>query len=198
MKRIAIIGGIGSGKSAVTDYLSEKGWPVVDADVIARQIVEPGKPTLQILIDAFGSGILTDEGSLDREFVASLVFSDTSALHRLNRITHTAIGVEIVRQLDEAKGPVVFLAVPLYRFEHRAGFSLDEVWCVSAPPELAVQRLVEQRSMSESDARARLASQITLEEREKLSDVVISNNGTLVELHRLVDTLLEKHGFRSA
>ena len=116
MKRIAIIGGIGSGKSAVTDYLSEKGWPVVDADVIARQIVEPGKPTLQILIDAFGSGILTDEGSLDREFVASLVFSDTSALHRLNRITHTAIGVEIVRQLDEAKGPVVFLAVPLYRF----------------------------------------------------------------------------------
>lgn len=198
MKRIAIIGGIGSGKSAVTDYLTEKGWPVVDADIIARQVVEPGSATLQTLVDAFGSAILRDDGSLDREFVATLVFNSASALQRLNRITHTAIGLEIVRQLDQAKGPVVFVAIPLFRLEHRTGFSLDEVWCVSAPPEIAVQRLVEKRAMTESDARARLGAQISLEEREKLSDVVISNNGSLIELHRLIDTLLEKHGYSRA
>jgi dephospho-CoA kinase len=198
VKRIAIIGGIGSGKSAVTDYLTEKGWPVVDADIIARQVVEPGSATLQTLVDAFGSAILRDDGSLDREFVATLVFNSASALQRLNRITHTAIGLEIVRQLDQAKGPVVFVAIPLFRLEHRTGFSLDEVWCVSAPPEIAVQRLVEKRAMTESDARARLGAQISLEEREKLSDVVISNNGSLIELHRLIDTLLEKHGYSRA
>ncbi len=194
MKRIVIAGGIGAGKSAISDRLRTLGYSVIDADDVAHQVTAKGSPTLQALVDAFGSAVLADDGALDRAFVAEIVFNDPSALRRLNRITHGQIGLELVRQLDEATGDAVFVAVPLYRPEMRAGFAIDEVWAVQVEPETAVRRLVEGRGFKEEDARARLASQMSNEERSEIVDRVIWNEGTRDELFTQLDDALELVG----
>ena len=193
--RVAVIGGIGSGKTAVTDYLAERGAGVVDADVVARSVVEVGRPAWQQLRDAFGDGVLAPDRTLDRALVAEIVFNDPSALRRLNRITHGAIGIEIVAQL-EALGPrdLAVIALPLYRKEHREIFKLDEVWCVDAPVDVAIARLTGPRALSEADARARIAAQPTNDERLAVADVALHNAGTLEDLHRRIDEILDERG----
>lgn len=194
MKRIVIAGGIGAGKSVVADRLRDLGFAVVDADDVAHDVTAPGSPTLSTLIDAFGSAVLDGEGALDRAFVADVVFHDRSALRRLNAITHGAIGVEILRRIESADGDAVFAAIPLFRPEHRGAFALDAVWAVQVSPETAVRRLIDGRGFSESDARARLASQITNEERAASVDRVLSNEGTLDELYAELDDALRAEG----
>ena len=110
VKRIAITGGIGAGKTAVTGRLQELGYDVVDADVIARSVTDKGTPAWQALCDAFGRAVLDDRGEIDRAFLAEVVFNDPTALRRLNHITHGRIGVEMVRQLDAASGEAAFVA----------------------------------------------------------------------------------------
>ena len=188
---VAVIGGIGSGKTVVTDYLVTRGAVVVDADVVAREVVEPGQPALEQLRDAFGDAVLTGEGAMDRAFVAEIVFHDPSALRRLNHITHGAIGVELVKQIaDAAQAPLIVVALPLFRPIHRELFRLDEVWCVYTEPELAIKRLVEFREFDEGDARARLANQPTNEVRISLSDRIFDNSGTIDDLHAQVNVAL--------
>jgi dephospho-CoA kinase len=194
VKRIVIAGGIGAGKSAIAERLRELSFSVVDADDVAHDVTSRGRPTLSTLVDAFGSAVLDSEGSLDRAFVADVVFHDASALRRLNAITHGSIGLEIVRRLDEAEGEAVFAAIPLYRPEHRAAFSLDEVWSVQVSPETAVRRLIDGRGFSEADARARLASQISNDERAASADRVLWNDGTLEELYAELDAALDGAG----
>jgi dephospho-CoA kinase len=194
MKRIVIAGGIGAGKSAVGKRLRDLGFPVVDADDVAHDVTQPGSATLSALVDAFGSAVLDAEGSLDRVFVADVVFHDASALRRLNAITHAPIGVEIARRLDGADGEAVFAAIPLYRPEHRAVFSLDAVWSVQVSPETAVRRLIDGRGFSEADARARLATQMSNDERAALADRVLWNEGTLTELYAELDAALAEAG----
>jgi dephospho-CoA kinase len=194
MKRIVIAGGIGAGKSAVADHLRERGFTVVDADDVAHDVTSRGSPTLAALVDAFGSAVLDVDGSLDRAFVADVVFHDASALRRLNAITHGPIGVEMVRRLDAAEGNAVFAAVPLFRSEHRAAFTLDAVWAVQVVPETAVRRLIDGRGFSEADARARLANQVSNAERAASVDRLLWNEGTLEELHAEVDAALEESG----
>jgi dephospho-CoA kinase len=194
VKRIVIAGGIGAGKSVVADRLRDLGFAVVDADDVAHDVTAPGSPTLSTLIDAFGSAVLDGEGALDRAFVADVVFHDRSALRRLNAITHGAIGVEILRRIESADGDAVFAAIPLFRPEHRGAFALDAVWAVQVSPETAVRRLIDGRGFSESDARARLASQITNEERAASVDRVLSNEGTLDELYAELDDALRAEG----
>ncbi len=194
MSRLAVVGGIGSGKTAATDYLATRGATVVDADVVAREIVLPGAPAWQQLRDAFGDAILMEDGNLDRAFVADVVFHDRSALRRLNAITHTQIGLEIIRRIDEAPTSLVVVALPLYRPEHRELFSLDEVWCIVVDPETAVRRLTQHRGMREDDARARLANQMTNVERTALCTEVISNEGSLDDLQGALDGLLKRKG----
>jgi dephospho-CoA kinase len=194
MKRIVIAGGIGAGKSALCDRLRSLGFTVVDADDVAHDVTAKGTPALAALVDAFGSAVLANDGTLDRAFMAEIVFNDPSALRRLNHITHGAIGVEIVRQLDEATGDAVFIAVPLFRPEHRAAFSVDEVWSVQVDPGTAVRRLVEFRGFKEDDARARLANQMSNDERECIVDRVLWNEGTLEELFAQLDAALELVG----
>jgi len=196
MFRVAVMGGIGSGKTAVTDYLGEKGAVIIDADVVAREVVEPGQPAWQQLRDAFGDAILTVDGVLDREFLADIVFRDRSALRRLNAITHTAIGLSMVNQMSAAQeDDIVVVALPLFRSEHRDIFQLDEVWCVLADPHVAVERLVNQRSLRRDDALARIANQPTNDERRELCDVTLVNEGSLDELRAAVDALLNERGF---
>jgi dephospho-CoA kinase len=194
VKRIVIAGGIGAGKSAVAQRLRDLGFVVVDADDVAHDVTAPGSPTLATLVDAFGSAVLDREGALDRAFVAEVVFHDPTALRRLNSITHGAIGVEIVRRLDEADGDVVFAAIPLFRPEHRAAFALDAVWSVQVSPETAIRRLVNGRGFNESDAQARLATQMSNDERAAIVDRVLWNEGTVDELYAELDAALAETG----
>ena len=180
--------------TAATDRLQELGFEVIDADEVARRVVDVGAPAWQALRDAFGDAVLNDDRSLDRAFAADIVFHDPTALKRLNQITHGHIGNEIVRRLDETKGSAVFIALPLFRPEHREIFNLDEAWAIQASPEIALRRLLEYRSFSESDARARLASQMTNEERERIVDHVIWNNGTLEQLDQQLQAQLHRLG----
>jgi len=194
MKRIVIAGGIGSGKSAVCEYLAAKGFEIVDADLIARDITTKGTPAWQALRDAFGDAILDGDGSLDRAFLAEIVFHDPTALRRLNAITHAQIGAEMARQLDSAKGEVSFVAIPLYRPETRAPLRIDEVWALAVEPATALRRLCEGRGFSEDDARARLANQMTNEERAAIADRVLWNEGSLDELYAQVDFAVAQLG----
>jgi len=194
VKRVALAGGIGAGKTAVAERLTFLGWPVVDADVIARKVVQKGEPAWRALRDAFGTAVLDDEGEIDRGFLADVVFHDESALRRLNNVTHGYIGEELVRELNETRASAVFVAVPLYRAEHRQNLQLDEVWGILADPSVALHRLVSLRGFSEEDARARLAAQMSNEERVRIVDRVIWNDGTLEELYRHVDEALDALG----
>jgi dephospho-CoA kinase len=190
VKRIVVTGGIGAGKTAVTDRLSSLGFSVIDADVAARHVVEKGQPAWRALQDAFGSAVLTPEGNIDRKFLADVVFHDTSALRRLNHITHGFIGNELDAGVRAATGETVFIAIPLFRAEHRATLELDEVWAVLAHPDTAVGRLTTLRGFDDDDARARLAVQQSNDERAALADRVIWNEGSLEELYAQVDQAL--------
>ncbi len=194
MQRIALAGGIGAGKSTVLAHLASRGHFVLDADDVARFVVEPDQPAFRALVDAFGSAILSASHDIDRAFLAAVVFHDATALRRLNAITHGPIGVELVRRLNDATGDAAFVALPLFRAEHRALLSLDEVWAVVSDPSIALQRLITGRQMHPDDAAARLGAQITNDQRVALADVTLWNNGTVDELHAQVDELLMQRG----
>jgi len=192
VRRIALSGGIGAGKSAVGDYLASRGYFVVDADAVARHVVEPGQRAYVALRDAFGTAVLTPERTIDRAFLAEVVFHDATALRRLNAITHGQIGLEIAAALDGADARAAFVALPLFRPEHRKLLGLDEVWTVLARPEVALKRLVEHRGMSVEDVTSRMRAQESNEERAASADVVIWNNATLAELFTHVEQLLDQ------
>lgn len=190
--RIAITGGIGSGKTTATKHLQSLGFEVVDADEALTHLTSPGAPTLQAIVDAFGSGAVNDDGSYNRNFISDLVFGDSVALKQLNAITHRPIAEWMNQELTKATGKVVFVAIPLFREEHRAKFALDEAWAILAPTDIAMQRLISDRSMSEKDARARLAVQMTNEERAKLCDITIENTGSLEALYARVEAVVRE------
>jgi dephospho-CoA kinase len=192
---VAIVGGIGSGKSAVTQYLGLKGAGVVDADVVAREVVQPGEPVWQQLRDAFGDAILAPDRTLDRAFVAQIVFHDPSALRRLNQITHVAIGIKMSEQVEAfVDRSVVAVALPLFREVHRDLLKLNEVWCVVASPDVVLSRLTGPRGLTLDDATARIAAQESEELRAANADVIVHNDGTLEELQGTVDGLLRDRG----
>ncbi len=192
MKRIALSGGIGSGKSAVTAYLRSRHFTVVDADEIAHQQAQGDSPVVAALVDAFGAGILRD-GVFDRAFLAQLVFASEVNRARLNAITHGPIGREMRRQIDEAEGSAVFVAIPLFRPEHRS-LGLDEVWMILTDPSLALERLVEQRGMTPADARARIDAQESNDERRSHAALILDNNASLEGLLTQVDQALLDRG----
>jgi dephospho-CoA kinase len=192
VKRVSVAGGIGAGKTAVTDKLSSLGFSVIDADVIARRVVEKGQPAWIALRDAFGTAVLTPERDIDRRFLADVVFHDTSALRRLNHITHGYIGAEIRAELDAARGPAVFVAIPLYRSEHREELGFDEAWAIQVDPAIAFQRLTTLRGLEPDDALSRLAAQMDNDERARIVDRVIWNDGTLDELYGSLNVALDE------
>ncbi len=190
VRRVCVAGGIGAGKTAVTDRLASLGFSVIDADVIARRVEKRGQPAWFALRDAFGSAVLTSEEEIDRKFLADVVFHDTSALRRLNHITHGYIAAEIKAELAASSGPAVFVALPLYRLEHREEFGFDEVWSVQVDPTIAFQRLTTTRGLEPDDALSRLAAQMDNDERAAIADRVIWNDGTFDDLHRSIDMAL--------
>jgi dephospho-CoA kinase len=194
VKRIVIAGGMGAGKSATSEHLISIGWSVIDADEIAHEVTQPGAAAYARLRDAFGDAVLNADKTIDRAFLADVVFHDRTALRRLNAITHGHIGAEILRRLDEATGAACFVALPLFRPEHRDLLHLDEVWAVLVKPETALARLSELRGFSLEDAQSRLHNQMSNEERAAIVDRVIWNEGSLDELHEQLDAVLKESG----
>jgi len=174
---VGLTGGIGSGKSTVSALLAERGAVIVDADRITRDLQAPGQPVFDAMVERFGSGIVADDGTLDRQAVADIVFSDPAALADLNAIVHPAVGAEIARQMEAVIGTdsVVILDVPLLVESGRDDMASTIV--VDVDPEVAVRRLVEQRGMREADARARMAHQASREDRVAKATIVIDNSG---------------------
>ena len=187
MLLIGLTGGIGSGKSTVSALLARRGAVVIDADAITHDLQRPGTEVLAAMVERFGPAILAADGTLDRPAVAAIVFNDAVALSDLGAIVHPAVGAEIARRLqEEADGDrLVVLDVPLLVESGRDDMAALVV--VDVDPELAVRRLVEQRGMSEADARARMARQASREERLARADIVIDNSGTREELEAAVE-----------
>jgi len=177
MKLIGLTGAIGSGKSSVSALFARKGAVIIDGDGIARHLQQKGSATLQKMVDEFGD-ILLGSGELDRAKVAQLVFGDAEMLKRLNAIMHPAIGEEILRQIEMnmATENVVVLDMPLLVENPREG--LSGLVVVDVDPEIAISRLVQFRNMNEDDARRRMASQASREDRLKIADRVIDNSGS--------------------
>jgi dephospho-CoA kinase len=186
MKLIGLTGAIGSGKSSVSALFARKGAIIIDGDGIAKQLQQKSSATLQKMVDEFGD-ILLDSGELDRAKVANLVFGDAELLKRLNAIMHPAIGLEILRQIEAnmTTDNVVVLDMPLLVENPRDGMSGLVV--VDVDPEVAISRLVQFRNMNEEDARRRMASQASREERLKAADRVIDNSGSPDALNSQVD-----------
>ena len=177
MLRLGLTGGIGAGKSTVTGTLAELGAVVVDADVIAREVVEPGTPGLDMLTAEFGEGILLPDGSLDRAALAGIAFADPDKTAALNAITHPLIGERTAELFESAKEDSILVHDMPLIVEGGMASSYHLVLVVDTPAEIRLERLTGQRSMELEDARARISRQATDDQRRKVADVLIDNSG---------------------
>jgi dephospho-CoA kinase len=198
MLRVGLTGGIGSGKSTVSALLVSYGAVLIDADRIAREVVEPGTDGLAAVVAEFGEDILAADGTLDRPELGRIVFADESRLKALNAIVHPLVR-DRSAELEAAAGPdsVVVQDVPLLA-ENRLAPLYDLVVVVDAAPETQLDRLVRQRGMPEDDARARMAAQATRDERLAVADLVIDNDGLLEALEPQVKKVWEELRRRAA
>jgi dephospho-CoA kinase len=189
MLRVGLTGGIGAGKSEVSKHLAAQGAIVIDADLIAREVVAPGTDGLAEVVAAFGPGMLGSDGSLDRDRLGDLVFADPELRAKLNAIVHPRVGARM-RELEAMAGPgaIVVHDVPLIAENDLAG-AYDLVVVVEAPPRMQVDRLVRHRGLSREQAQARMAAQASREQRLGVADIVVDNSGSLAELDRQVGDL---------
>ncbi|SOC03146.1 dephospho-CoA kinase [Ureibacillus xyleni] len=190
---IGLTGSIASGKSTVANMLKEYGLPIVDADLVARQVVEPGTETLQKIADAFGQDVLTADGAMDRAKVGSIIFHDESKRKVLNDIIHPAIRSEMLRQRDEhvANGEkTVIMDIPLL-FESKLQHYVEKILVVSVSEETQLKRLIERNQLSDEEAKARISSQLPLSIKEQGADAVINNNGSIEETKQQLDDILK-------
>jgi len=186
---VGLTGGIGSGKSTISSLLEGKGAVIIDADAIVREVQLPGSAVLAELAEKFGSEVLAADGSLDRQAVANIVFTDPDALKALNAIVHPAVGKEMNRRMIEQRTTdhVVVLDIPLLTENPREGLQGKIV--VDVPVEVQVERLVKYRGFDEADARARISRQATREQRLATADFVVDNSGDLADLQPQIDKL---------
>ena len=190
MLLVGLTGGIGSGKSEVSRRLAALGAVIVDADAIAREVVEPGTDGLAAVVAEFGDAVLAADGSLDREALAAVVFGDEQARRRLNGIVHPLVGARtmqlIVAAAEADPHAVVVNDVPLLA-EGGMKDRYEAVVVVDTDPQTQLDRLVGMRGMTEADAKARMAAQATREQRLAIADYVIRNDGDLDQLQKQVE-----------
>lgn len=189
MKVIGLTGGIASGKSTVSEILSKLGAPVIDADKIAREVVEPGQKSLDEIADAFGSDILNDDGTINRKKLGSIVFNDTAKLQKLNSITHPEIIRVIKERLKILRNKHIYKAVIIdapMLFESGCDSLTDEVWLVYVDLKTQLERLKARDNIDTASAKLRIMSQMPIEEKLKLSQKVIDNTGDFESLKRQV------------
>jgi len=192
---LGITGNIASGKSLIAGAFARKGAALVDADLLAREVVVSGGPVLQQLVATFGVEILRPDGELDRQKLGQLIFADAAARQQLNRITHPAIAelaVQRLRRLKETAGiPLVVYEATLL-FEAGAEGRVDRVLVVSVTPEVQLQRLMARDGLAESVARQRIAAQMPQQEKLARANYVIDNSGSVAATLLQVDDLWEK------
>ncbi|WP_363322164.1 dephospho-CoA kinase [Sporosarcina highlanderae] len=191
---IGLTGSIATGKSTVSRMLKEKGYPVVDADEISRQVVEPGSIVLDKIADVFGEDVIDQNGRLNREKLGSLIFKDKSQRKKLNEIMHPAVRQEMIRQKESwlEKGfNTVIMDIPLL-FESKLESYVEKIIVVTATPAIQRERLIARNSLSGEEADARINSQLPITEKEEGADAVINNNDTLEETERQLDVILAK------
>jgi dephospho-CoA kinase len=187
MKVVGLTGGIGAGKSTVSARLAARGAVVVDADAVVKELQARGTPVFEAIVERFGPEVVGPDGELDRPALAAVVFADPEALAELNALVHPAVGAEILRRVAEHQGSdrVVVLDVPLLVESGR--YQAAGVIVVDAPVEVAIERLVRDRGMTVDEARARMARQVSREERLAKADFVIDNHGPPEALDEAVD-----------
>ncbi len=199
MLLVGLTGGIGAGKSTVAELLTERGAILIDGDVIARRVVEPGQPALAAIVERFGPEVLAADGSLDRPALAAKAFASDEDRKALEAITHPAIGAEFLREMSEAPPDgIVVNDVPLLVEQGKAaerGYEIIVV--VEAPRELRLDRLVG-RGLDRADAEARMAAQATDEERRAVATHLLDNSGDRAHLAAQIDTLWTDLAARAA
>ena len=194
MRVLGLTGGIGSGKTMVGTMFTELGAELIDADQLAREVVEPGQPALEEIVTSFGRDILRPDGRLDRRKLAGIVFADASARARLNAMTHPRIrermDAAIAARRDRAG--VLIVDIPLL-FENARTGVVEKVIVVWVDPRTQFRRLIERGGLTEEEARRRIAAQMSLDEKRGLADHVIDNRGTPAETRRQVEAIFRRY-----
>ncbi|MBD3644011.1 dephospho-CoA kinase [Alcanivorax sp.] len=189
---VGLTGGIGSGKTAATDFLAQQGITIVDADLASRVVVEPGQPALDRIAEHFGSHVLTEDGSLDRRALREIVFADADALKVLEGITHPAIGEELKRQITASQSPYTVLVSPLL-LETSQKTLVDRILVIDAPAELQVQRTMERDHVPEGQVAAIMKAQMERTKRLDQADDVVENHGSLQAFHEQLAGLHQRY-----
>ena len=198
MEIIGLTGGIGTGKSTVSRFLTEQNFAIVDADLISRQVVEPGMPLLGELEEAFGSEIINEDGSLNRKGLAAIVFNDVEKKKLMDSIMHKEILAEMRRVMEEFQQQNthqgIIIDAPLL-FEIGLEKWCGQVWLVTADMDVRIQRVCERDNAKPEEVEARIRNQMSDDEKRKLSDEILDNSGSLESLHKQIAELLVKKGF---
>jgi dephospho-CoA kinase len=190
---IGITGGIGSGKSVVSDYLRSRGYAVIDADEVARATVMPGEPALVKIAETFGNDVIFEDGTLDRAALAQKAFANQKNTDLLNSITHADIGRRVDAIIEKVfeNADIVFYDAPLM-FETGMSSKCDEVWLITADEDVRLKRVMKRDRSSEADIRARMEKQMPEAEKMKRADLIIKNVGTKEDLIYAVDAALQR------
>jgi dephospho-CoA kinase len=192
MMIIGLTGSIASGKSTISAMLKEKGYPIIDADLVARLVVEPGTSNLQEIERQFGASVINEDGTLNRDALGKLIFNDPAKRKQLNDLMHPAIRSEMLRQRDElfkSGHKTLIMDIPLL-FESRLQHFVDKILVVSVTEEMQLERLMNRNSLSKEEATSRIHSQLPVSEKEKGADAVIYNNGTIAQSQQQLERIL--------
>lgn len=195
-KVIGLTGGIGTGKSTVSELLAVHGFKIVDADIAAREAVEKGSEGLEQVRQVFGDEAIDENGEMNRKYVGEIVFNDDKMREKLNQIIHPIVRDLMERQKEAylKEGFNVIMDIPLL-FENNLQDTVDETWLVYASESIQVERLMERNDLTQEEAKARVYSQISIDKKRRMADCVIDNRGTLLELKQNLEALLMEEGY---
>ncbi|AVO01962.1 MULTISPECIES: dephospho-CoA kinase [Staphylococcus] len=195
-KVIGLTGGIGTGKSTVSELLAVHGFKIVDADIAAREAVEKGSEGLEQVRQVFGDEAIDENGEMNRKYVGEIVFNDDKMREKLNQIIHPIVRDLMERQKEAylKEGFNVIMDIPLL-FENNLQDTVDETWLVYASESIQVERLMERNDLTQEEAKARVYSQISIDKKRRMADRVIDNRGTLLELKQNLEALLMEEGY---
>lgn len=191
MFKIGLTGGIASGKSTVLTYFKDKGIPYIDADIVAREIVEPGTEGLKAIVDTFGSNVLHADGTLNREALGAIVFHNEEKRQLLNSCLKTHIRnriMELTSQYEQGNTPILIYDIPLL-IEGEWYTMMDEVWLVYVNEMTQIERLMSRNGYTREDALARINSQMRLDDKRAYADIIVDNNGTPHDLTVQLNTI---------
>ncbi|WP_049783342.1 dephospho-CoA kinase [Mahella australiensis] len=196
MKIIGLTGGIGSGKSTVASILADNGAYVIDADKVGHKVYYKGGPAWDAVVKAFGTGILNENGDIDRRKLAAIVFHDNKKLNMLNAIVHPIIAREVSQRIDNARGKGVELVVVEAALLIESGWykMADEVWLITADQEIRLHRIMQRDDISIEEARLRMQSQMPDDEKAEYADIIIVNNNGIEDLKHKVKEALQREG----